>query len=140
MSRTEILTVTILLCILSFTSSCRKVVIDSEEKDIFLHRQQIGIYTGGAELFIYNETKHQMCTNSSRGIFRIQTNSQDTCLNIALKGSPSRKGDFIMAELDYSDSGDRMEDMIQFECSKMSGDKLWFWDAYSKTGIIIRRP
>ncbi|MBQ0006787.1 MAG: hypothetical protein KBS57_05230 [Alistipes sp.] len=140
MSRTEILTVTILICILSFTSSCRKVVIDSEEKDIFLNRQHIGIYTGGAALFIYNETKHQMCTNSSRGVFRIQTISQDTCLNISLKENPSRKGDLIMAEIDYSDPTDRMEDLIQFECSGMSGNKLWLWNGHSKTGIIILKP
>ena len=135
-----LMTAVLLLCLLFFPTSCRKVVIDSEEKDYFLNCQQIGIYPEGLPLFTYNEARHQMCTNPSRGVFRIQTNAQDTCLNISLKDNPSREGDRTTAEMNYIYSNDRIENLIQFECSKISGKKLWLWDGLSKTGIIILKP
>lgn len=117
-------------------TSCREVVIDSPEKDKFLTFTDIGFYPEGEPRFTFNENIHQKCINPTRGTFRIQTNLQDTCLHIAIEDHPY-EGGMVMSELDYFDTGTRISDQFELECSKKTDGKMWLWDGYTKTGLII---
>jgi len=132
--KTELMTLTLLLLITA--ASCRKVEIDSQEKETFLTFTKIGFYPAGEPRFTYRDSVHQMCLNSSRGLFRIQTNIQDTFMNIVLDDNPYECR-MVLSELDYYDHSIRTTDKFEFECSKKTDDKIWLWDGYTKTGIII---
>lgn len=135
--KTDILlsAITIILSLLT-SISCRKVVIDSKEKEKFLTFTEMGFYPEGEPRFTYDENNHQKCINQTRGTFRIQTNTQDTCLHVALDSDPY-EGEMVMSELDYSDSEIRISDQFEFECSKKTDGKMWLWDGYTKTGLIV---
>jgi len=140
MNRVTTLTISAsLLCLLTLITGCRKVEIDSSEKQVFLNHSAIGFYPGGVPRFTYQENIHQTCSNPSRHLFRIQTNIQDTCMNIALENRPSFEGNMVMSDLDYYDAGIRVTDKFEFECSRISDGKMWLWDGYTKTGVIILR-
>jgi len=132
-------TIALLMCVISLMTSCRKIVIDSREKELFLNCSEVGFYPLGTPRFTYSERMHQMCRNPKRGLFRIQTNIQDTCMNIILEYSPSNEGDLLIADLDYYDPEERITDRYQFECSKLFGTRIWLWENYTKTGIILTR-
>lgn len=117
-------------------TSCREVEIDSPEKDKFLTFTNIGFYPKGEPRFTYNENIHQRCVNPTRGTYRIQTDVQDTCLHITLDDNPY-EGEMVMSELNYFDTGIRISDQFEFECSRKTDGKMWLWDGYTKTGLII---
>lgn len=127
----------LVLLMLPAVLSCRKVVIDSQEKEQFLIHSEIGFYPEGTPRFIYDESTHQMCTNPSRGQFRIQTSSQDTCLNIVMEKNNLSEGETVLSQLDYYDDNLKTSDQIELECSKKDDGKMWLWDGYTKTGLII---
>ena len=70
--------------IITGAAACKDdiIKIDSLEKEIFLRETREGIYRNGAPLFLYSERYHQKAHNQDRLQFRIQTDEQDTCLNI----------------------------------------------------------
>lgn len=132
----------LLLLAVPMLSSCEGTVIeiDSPEKEIFLKENREGIYRGGRSLFVFDERRHQKAVNLSRIQYRIQTDVQDTCLNITLDAIPGSAGVHIATSIDFRSPGDLISSMSRLECSRLDDDKLWLWSPESLTGIIISRP
>ncbi len=140
MSEFNGLIVYIMLIVMLFClSSCAETVIeiDSAEKESFLKESREGIYRRGSSLFVFDEDRHQKAFNQSRIQYRIQTDVQDTCLNITLDAIPSSAGVHITTSIDYRSPGELISSMSRLECSRMDEYKLWLWSPESLTGIII---
>jgi len=129
----------VLLCLSLQTSCRREVLIDSEEKELFLKMGETGFYRNGNPVFIYSESLHQKAENRSRGVFRFQTDVQDTCLNVRYASEPGNVGVHILINLDYIEPMDRINSEYQFECSKITGSGIWLWDPETRNGIILPR-
>lgn len=131
----------LLTAIVLCTDSCRELVIeiDSPEKESFLMETREGIYRGGRSLFVFDSERHQKAINTSRIQYRIQTDAQDTCLNITLDAIPQGAGVHITTSIDYRSPRDLISSMSRLECSRMESDKLWLWSPETLTGIIISR-
>ncbi len=129
----------VLVMIPVLISSCHNdpVVIDSDEKMKFLESSAQGYYSNGVEIFIYKDTLHQRCLNINRRSFRIQTNTQDSCLSLILDNMPNNLGVHIMASVNYFDTSKQLSSKLLLECSKIEQNKIWLWDAHGKNGFII---
>lgn len=128
----------ILLVILLLLSSCRNSIeIDSVEKEAFMQNETVGIYLMGNSVFTLNPSRHQETYNITRKQYRIQTDEQDTCLNIILETFPKNAGVHISTTLDYRDPKNILTNISLLECSKIYNDKIWFWDKKGSVGIII---
>lgn len=119
--------------------SCRENVIqiDSLEKKTFLQESLEGVYRNGSPLFQFKETSHQKAVNPARLQYRIQTDEQDTCMNIILDALPKSAGVHITTSIDYRSPGELISNMSHFECSRIQNDRLWLWSADNLTGIIL---
>ena len=129
----------LLAAIASGIISCRENVIqiDSLEKELFLQENTEGVYRNGKPLFQFKETSHQKAVNSSRLQYRIQTDEQDTCLNIILDALPRSAGVHITTSIDYRSPGELISGMSHFECSRREENRLWLWSSDNLTGIIV---
>ncbi len=125
--------------ILTGAAACKDdiIKIDSLEKEIFLRETREGIYRNGAPLFLYSERYHQKAHNQDRLQFRMQTDEQDTCLNIILDAIPRNAGVHITTSIDYRSPGELISSMSHLECSRADDDKLWLWSSGNLTGIIL---
>ncbi|HIZ87153.1 MAG TPA: hypothetical protein IAC03_03210 [Candidatus Coprenecus pullistercoris] len=138
MRKTEtilLLTIAAALC----TASCREKVIeiDSLEKEIFLMESDEGIYRNGEPLFLFRDDRHQKALNPDRIQYRIQTDEQDTCLNVTMEALPGSAGVHITTSIDYRSPGDPISSMSHLECSRMADGRIWLWSPESLTGIIM---
>lgn len=124
-------------CIPLLTSCRRDISIDSEEKELFLQNDDIGFYRNGNPVFVYRESFHQKAENPDRGAFRFQTDVQDTCLNATYTSEPRNVGVHVSIYMDYIEPMDRINAEYQFECSKINGSVIWFWNPETKSGIIL---
>lgn len=124
------------MCILA---SCHKnfIEIDSLEKEMFLRENREGIYKNGTTLFLYKKDIHQKALNSRRIQYRIQTDEQDTCLNVTMEAIPENTGTHITTSIDYRSPGELISSMNHLECSRIAGDMLWLWNPDNLTGIIM---
>lgn len=122
-----------------FLHSCREniIEIDSVEKEIFLRESAEGIYKEGKALFLYREDYNQKAVNPRRVQYRIQTDEQDTCLNVTLEALPATPGVHVTTSVDYRSPGDLISSMTHLECSRMDNNKIWLWDRDKLIGIII---
>ena len=137
--RPIIITVAIGLLACMGTNSCNKefIEIDSIEKEMFLGEEREGIYKNGEPLFIYSENTHQKALNPRRVQYRIQTDEQDTCLNVTLESLPERTGTHTTTSIDYRSPGELISSMNHLECSKITRDRIWLWNSSSLTGVIL---
>lgn len=119
--------------------SCREniIEIDSLEKERFLREDQEGIYKNGKALFLYRESHNQKALNPQRIQYRIQTDEQDTCLNVALEALPGNTGVHITTSIDYRSPGELISNMSNLECSRIENSRIWLWNKDNLTGIII---
>lgn len=119
--------------------SCREkaIEIDSLEKEIFLRESREGIYKDGKPLFLYREAYDQKALNPKRIQYRIQTDEQDTCLNVALEALPGSPGVHITTSVDYRSPGELISNMSHLECSRIENNRIWLWNKDNLTGIII---
>lgn len=133
-----ILTLSVLTALLACTA-CREdvIMIDSLEKEMFLRESTEGIYRNGEALFKFNPQSHQRAANPGRMQYRIQTDGQDTCLNVILDALPQSAGVHITTSIDYRSPGKLVSSMSHLECSRKDGDLIWLWSAENYTGIII---
>lgn len=133
-----IILLTIIICT---ASECGRnvVIVDSQEKKNFLESTEMGYYVDGKPFFIYDENIHQLCHNSKRNQIRIQTDNQNNFFNLALQSKPKTEGVRVVAQFDYSFFEDDGSYIILFECSKITEDYLWLWDAEEKRGLIIKK-
>lgn len=138
MKNIEAIVLTAILLALCCTS-CRDdaIDIDSMEKEAFLNENREGIYRNGKAMFIYNSSRHQKAANMSRMQYRIQTDEQDTCLNITLEAIPKSTGVHITTSIDYRSPGELISSMNHLECSRIQKDRLWLWNPDNLTGIIM---
>lgn len=123
-----------------FPVSCRErhvVRVDSPEKVSFLEETECGLYVEGHPVFVYDRDRHQKASNPQRRQGRIQTNEQDTCLNVVLECIPESPEDGITAVLEYFGAASIRSEHLVVECSKVAGRKLWLWSAEDRTGIIM---
>lgn len=121
------------------TASCRDnlIEIDSPEKESFLRETTEGIYKNGKSLFKFDTEHHQKAVNPDRVQYRIQTDEQDTCLNVTLEALPGSPGVHITTSIDYRSPGELISSMSSLECSRVSDNKIWLWSPDSRTGIIL---
>lgn len=126
-----------LLILLLFSCRENEVVIDSEEKRVFVESNQVGYHKGGRGVLLYDKEKHQIVVNSKRHLFRLQSDGQEEYINVTLEKMPRSKGDHIVIYFNVFSTEDNISYTHRFECSKMSNDKIWFWNVESKEGIIM---
>ena len=120
-------------------ASCREkaIEIDSLEKELFLREDAEGIYKDGKALFLFNQDRHQKALNSMRHQYRIQTDEQDTCLNVMVEALPETAGTYITTSIDFRSPGEPISNMSHLECSRVNQDKVWLWNSGSLTGLIL---
>ena len=125
--------------LLIYGSSYREQIIqiDSIEKEVFLRESREGVYRNGKPLFQFDNGHHQKAVNSSRLQYRIQTDEQDTCLNVMLEALPKSAGVHITTSIDYRSPGELISGMNHLECSRLEGKRLWLWSSDNLTGVII---
>lgn len=128
-----ILFTVLLLCA---TSCLQEVKIDSLEKEIFINNDRIGIYNGDNS-FTFNPLLHQESYNVKRKQFRLQTDEQDSCLNVILAKYPKNTGNSVPVNIDYRDPRTIINNTADYECSKISHNKIWLWNKKGRIGIII---
>lgn len=131
---------TVITLLISGCHDKPEIIIDSQEKEAFLGAGSPGLYIGGERAFIYREEAHQRASNESRKQVRIQTNKQDTILNVSIEKYPASIGVHISTSIDYRASGKKMELISLMECSKIEHGKGWFWDPEAKFGLILQIP
>ena len=131
----------ILFAILLLASvSCREEIkIDSLEKMVFMSQDTIGLYNMGLRTFLFDPQLHQQSYNLSRRQYRLQTDEQDSCLNVIFEQYPEDKGDIITTSLDYRDTRTVINNTAGYECSKIRDNKIWLWNKEELIGIIIPR-
>jgi len=127
------------LCTVLLCTCVRDVNIDSLEKEKFLENDRVGFYIDGEPVFLYVESIHQKAVNAARGVFRFQTDVQDTCLNVTYKSEPRNVGVHVLIDMDYIEPRDRINLEYEFECSRITGSKIWLWDSETKNGMILPR-
>ena len=88
-------------------------------------------------MFLYQSELHQKATNPRRIQYRIQTDEQDTCLNVTMDALPESPGVHITTSIDYRSPGDLISNMSHLECSRIYEDKIWLWNSGSLTGLIL---
>ena len=122
-------------------ASCREkaIEIDSLEKEQFLREEAEGIYKNGKALFLFNQELHQKAVNPKRIQYRIQTDEQDTCLNVIMGAIPETAGAHITTSIDFRSPGELISSMSHLECSRVSTDKIWLWNSGSLTGLILKK-
>ncbi len=121
-------------------SSCKEeviIVVDSMQKRDFLSSDRPGYYLDGKPMFLLSDSLHQVCNNHSRKLFRVQTNEQDTSLNVILESIPNNIGVHILTTVTYLDPSNKSTNKIMMECSQMTEERVWFWDPQTYTGIIL---
>lgn len=125
--------------VLIWAVSCneRYIEIDSIEKELFLRESAEGIYKNGEPLFLYSAERHQKATNKRRVQYRIQTDEQDTCLNVTMEAIPENTGSYITTAIDYRSPGELISSMSLLECSRRTDRYIWLWNSSSLTGIIL---
>lgn len=129
----------VIIITVAIMHSCRENVIeiDSLEKELFLRESQEGIYKEGKALFLYRESHNQKALNPKRIQYRIQTDEQDTCLNVALEALPESAGAYVTTSIDYRSPGELISNMSHLECSRMEDSRIWLWNRDNLTGIIL---
>lgn len=128
----------IISAILVLLAACTdSVEIDSPEKEFFMNNETLGLYQMGKPIFTLNPARHQESFNINRKQYRIQTDEQDTCLNVILETYPKSLGVHISTMTDYRDPGNIITNITLLECSKIYDNKIWLWDKKSELGIII---
>lgn len=113
------------------------VILDSEEKENFFYSEREGIYSEGKPVFILDKYRHQESVNQKRLQYRIQTDSQDTCLNIIMDKKPKTTGIHITVRTEYHLNGNPGSSVSVMECSRILDNRYWLWDSGSMTGIIL---
>lgn len=138
MKNIETIAIPVILLLFCCTA-CRDnaIEIDSMEKETFLNQNREGIYRNGNPLFVFNASRHQKASNSARLQYRMQTDEQDTCLNITLEAIPKSSGVHITTSIDYRSPGELISSMNHLECSKVQKNRLWLWNPDNLTGIIM---
>ena len=140
MKTTKLVFISSLMIILCATSCGEKAIeIDSLEKELFLREEAEGIYKDGKALFLFNQERHQKAVNSNRIQCRIQTDEQDTCLNVTMATVPETAGAHITTSIDFRSPGELRSNMSHLECSRISADKIWLWNSGNLTGIIVNK-
>lgn len=125
-------------CLSAVLCSCRRdVEVDSPEKGAFLMEDAMGLYQDGEPEFVYAEMMHQMSRNDSRGMFRIQTDVQDTCLAVVCRIGTRKIGSSVTVWIDYENPRERISSEYEFECSRITGSGIWLWNSEYKLGIIV---
>lgn len=129
------------LLLILCAASCREnaIEIDSLEKELFLREEAEGIYKDGKALFLFNQGRHQKALNSMRHQYRIQTDEQDTCLNVMMEAIPETAGEHITTSIDFRSPGELISNMSHLECSRISDNRIWLWNSGNLTGIILNR-
>lgn len=129
------------LLLILCAASCREkaIAIDSLEKELFLREEAEGIYKNGKALFLFNQELHQKAVNPKRIQYRIQTDEQDTCLNVIMGAIPETAGAHITTSIDFRSPGELISSMSHLECSRVSTDKIWLWNSGSLTGLILKK-
>jgi len=140
-SNKNIILILFILNILGFFSSCTQhgVEIDSEEKKEFVNSSDIGLYNSGESYFIYDEYSMQMAISQKRHIVRIQTDSQDEYYSYMFENIPKNIGVHILVQCNSLYKGEKKQTITLMECTKLSENYMWFWDADEKKGIILPR-
>ena len=131
--------ISILFAILLLASvSCREeIAIDSLEKMLFMKQDTVGLYNLGDKTFKYNSQLHQQSYNLSRKQYRLQTDEQDSCLNVIFEKYPQNTGDIITTSLDYRDTRNIINHTVDYECSKIVHNQIWLWNKKDLVGIIL---
>ena len=129
------------LLLILCAASCREnaIEIDSLEKELFLREEAEGIYKDGKALFLFNKGRHKKAVNSMRHQYRIQTDEQDTCLNVMMEAIPETAGEHITTSIDFRSPGELISNMSHLECSRISDNRIWLWNSGNLTGIILNR-
>lgn len=129
--------ISIVVILLLFSCQEKEILIDSEEKAIFLKSEGLGYYKGGSSVLLYDKSRHQIVINFKRHLFRLQSDAQEEYINVMLETIPRSQGNHIIISFMLF-SGEGAGSYVHlFECSRMSNDKMWFWNADTKQGIII---
>lgn len=113
------------------------VILDSEEKESFFYSEREGIYSEGKPVFILDKYRHQLSINPKRLQYRIQTDSQDTCLNIIMDKKPKTTGVHITVRTEFILNGNPGNCVSVMECSRILDNRYWLWDSGAMTGIIL---
>ena len=139
MKTIKLIPISLLLILCAASCRERAIEIDSLEKELFLREEAEGIYKDGKALFLFNQKLHQKAVNPKRIQYRIQTDEQDTCLNVIMGAIPETAGAHITTSIDFRSPGDLISSMNHLECSRVSTDKIWLWNSGSLTGLILNK-
>lgn len=125
-----------IVILLLFSCQEKEIVIDSEEKRMFLASENIGYYRDGKGVLLYDQGKHQLVVNNKRHLFRLQSDRQEEYINVKLETMPRRQGRYVIISFTTFFMEEDISYLHIFECSRMLNDRMWFWNADTKEGII----
>lgn len=107
---------------------------------MFVESDHMGLYVDGTRIFTYNELNHQLVYNKRRNIYRIQDDTQENYLNFRAETMPKSAGVSILCEIIYYNKGEYAISMnMIFECTRIDEDRIWFWNANEKMGVVLSK-
>ena len=122
----------------AFVSCSDSIVLDSPEKQIFVDSSVEGLYEDGLPIFTYNSENHQIAFNEKRKMFRLQTDEQDSVLNVIFVQYPLKLGAVVPIRIEYRTPVDVFSSESNFELSRHDKNYIWLWDRRHKTGLVVR--
>lgn len=119
--------------------SCRpdRIVVDSPEKRSFLNATDYGFYREGRPVLLYDAGRHQFSLNPRRNQYRIQTEDQTELGVCGFDAQPRSVGLNVLTRYRLITGEPSGELYLMMECSRISRDAYWFWNAENSLGIIV---
>lgn len=127
-----------------FLFSCDGREGPEKESDItyFIKQTDAGLYVKGACLFRYTDTECQTAMNALRKMVRMQTDWQESYVNILFSflPLPEEGAAAVQVKVLYKTEEGQGEVSLPMVTVKKRAGMYWLWNDESKTGIILAEP
>lgn len=109
----------------------------AEQRNAFLQRNEIGVYSGGIPVVLFQSDLHQIAYTGNGKSWRIQTDTQQQYLSCRLNGN-AIAGKNLTAIIHTSGIEGITEGTYTAIVLKTSDEKCWLWLPDSNNGLIIQ--
>lgn len=112
---------------------------NTPDKDLtqFLTKNAEGMYVNSSPVMELNMDLHQVSVNTTKLIYRIQTDAQNNYINCKLASKPANIGDPTEIAVNMQIENNSTLKKYSVTLQKISQTKMWLWESSSKTGFII---
>lgn len=129
--------IVITLLVFATVTACKDTGIDGGTENPFTRKETLGVYNNDKNLFVYDKDLFQYAFNSEHLTFRIQNSGQDRYMICELQSQPV-VNETLSVRLETKGISSLPTQGLEVRVLKMSGGKIWLWNAEKNLGLIIR--